>query len=239
LKQPVVLVSFSLVSVKRLVWSISQDNDRLLCQGGFPFILVNILKKLISSVNGPRARQVGLFLTMAVAATFLPGLPAVLANSPGQAGQAANKATSQDAGAGAGTVAGDVSASDEAAGKSEESLLTMALEQLKAHNLAGALTNFVRLKDEFPDNDDYLLLYRTALRLKNSSDADSQKWYNYVRALDKKEEEKHTFFDASKDALSGPAHGHINELKRENWLVLTTGKHKSLNAGRRVQQEPK
>jgi len=111
---------------------------------------------------------------------------------------------------------------------SEEVLLSRALKDLKSEHINEAINNLRQLKDAFPDNDDYQLLYRTALRTKNSTDRDSQKWYAYQRSLEKKDEEKETE-STFKKVLSVPATPRVNELKRATWLILTSGKHKSSN----------
>jgi hypothetical protein len=225
------------------------DNDRLLCKAGFPFNLVIDLKNIKSLAMDPVAGLRQIFLVTAITSVCLQGLPVACADSSGQPRLVVGSSASQADEAGA----RNVSASEEAsikshetskqsepiAPQSEEVLLTRALQDLKENCLPEAITNLCHLKDAYPDNDDYLLLYRTALRRKNSSDADSQKWYSYVRSLDKQEEERHAFLDAAKDALNAPAAGRINELKRATWLVLTTGKHKSANAGRLPQQQLK
>ena len=175
------------------------------------------LKNVICSINAPRATIVVLAAVAAVAG--MQGQSPLLAQSPGSTSEQASQAESGaggNAGPGAGT-----------AENSEVTLLSKALDELKAGKANEAINNLCRLKDQYPDNDDYLLLYRTALRIRKSNDGDSQKWYSYVRSLDKKEEEKHAFLDASKDALSTPSQGRINQLKRANWLILTTGKYKS------------
>ena len=165
------------------------------------------LKNVIRSIKAPR--PVLIVLGVAAAAAYLyglPGLPAGLAQSAGTATAQA----SQDAP----IVTGSLNQVAETEENSEVALLSKALDQLKSGNANEAINNLCRLKDQYPDNDDYLLLYRTALRIRKSNDGDSQKWYSYVRSLDKKEEEKHNFLDASKDALSTPAQGRINQLKR-------------------------
>ncbi|MBU6451427.1 MAG: hypothetical protein KGS72_06595 [Cyanobacteria bacterium REEB67] len=128
------------------------------------------------------------------------------------------------------------------ANHSEEGLLAMALKELKASNLNEAINNLAMLKDEYPDNDDYGLLYRTALRKRNSTDGDSQKWYAYERALEKKNSaggESAGQLDEPKRAqvLTVPSSGRINQLKKATWVVLTTGKHRSANQGRGTDQE--
>jgi hypothetical protein len=126
---------------------------------------------------------------------------------------------------------------------SEETLLAMALKELKANNLNEAINNLATLKDEYPDNDDYGLLYRTALRKRNSTDEDSQKWYAYERALESKnsagsEAAGHVCATPkTPQVLTVPASGRINQLKKATWVVLTTGKHRSANQGRRASQE--
>ncbi len=202
----------------------------------FPLNLVSRLKKLITPANGLRARQRGHFVLAAIAIVYLSDFGAAMANSADQAGSTATPVTSQDAGA----VSGNVAATEPISAKSEELLLKKALQELKDNDLSDAITNLGRLKDGFPDNDDYLLLYRTAIRKKNSIDPDSQKWYTYVRSLDKKEQdEKNSLPDSAKDAMTVPAPAHIGELKRATWLVLTTGKYKSANQGRRAQKVTK
>ena len=154
---------------------------------------------------------------------------------------AASAGICQDGGV-AETVAGEVSTAEqihhETLNESEEFLLNKTLKQLKANNLGEAIKNLEKLKDAFPDNDDYLLLYRTALRKKNSSDGDSQKWWAYERSLDRREhkvDDKQPALNVAKASLSAPGTGRINQLKHATWVVLTTGKHKSPNDGRRVQ----
>jgi hypothetical protein len=202
----------------------------------FPLNLVNSLKKSLSPIEGHKTREYDLFALVAIVTVYLSGPGPALANSAEEAGSTATSAASQDVGA----VSGNVSASQPMSVKTEELLLKTSLAELRQSRLDEAITNLTRLKDAFPDNDDYLLLYRTALRKKNSSDGDSQQWYSYVRSLDKKEdEEKASLGDSSKDVMTVHASGRINELKRETWLVLTTGKYKSANEGRRVQRHAK
>jgi hypothetical protein len=202
----------------------------------FPLNLVSRLKKVITTANGLRARQRGHFVLAVMAIVYLSGLDAARANSAEQASSTATTATSQDAAA----VSGNVTATEPMSAKTEEMLLKKSLQDLKDYNLSEAITNLGRLKDGFPDNDDYLLLYRTAIRKKNSIDPDSQVWYSYTRALDKKEEdEKNSLLNGVKETMTVPAHGHIGELKRETWLVLTTGKYKSANQGRRAHKVSK
>ncbi len=191
---------------------------------------MNRLKKPISPIKGPKTREYDLFALVAIGLVYLSGPGPARANPAEQADSAATTADSQDAGA----VSGNVSANQPMSVKTEELLLKTSLAELRQNRLDEAITNLNRLKEAFPDNDDYLLLYRTALRKKNSSDVDSQKWYTYVRSLDKKEEDqKASVLDGARDAMTVPAPGRINELKRATWLVLTTGKYKSANEGRR------
>jgi hypothetical protein len=128
--------------------------------------------------------------------------------------------------------------------RSEEDLLTRALKELKGNNLDEAINCLARLKDRFPDNDDYMLMYRTAVRKKNSSDGDSQRWYNYERTIENKSNESKAAGGAAANTAEAPlppqrtvlstpsSSPRVSQLKKATWLALTTGKNKSANAGR-------
>lgn len=186
--------------------------------------MVTILK---NDISGPGL--VSLVLTALLLAAPLP----TAADAPGSS----DGEVSQEAGSVEGSVAKSEQIHHETLNESEEFLLSKTLKQLKANNLNDAVANLAKLKDAFPDNDDYLLLYRTALRRRNSSDADSQKWWAYERSLNKKEDEKTALLTEAQTSLSAPRHGRINQLKHATWLQLTTGKHKSPNGGRRAQPQ--
>jgi len=201
-----------------------------------PDILPSILKNLAPFLaSASSAGLIAAFSAVVLGSGY--ALP-TRADAPG----GAEAVTSQETGVSE-TVAGEVSTAEqihhETLNESEEFLLNRTLKQLKANNLAAAIKDLEKLKDAFPENDDYLLLYRTALRKKNSSDADSQKWWTYERSLDRKDqkgEAKQPALSAAKASLSAPGPGRINQLKHATWLVLTTGKHKSPNDGRRLQR---
>jgi len=201
--------------------------------------LVSILKNIAQSVA---LGSMSALLVLSLALT-LPSPVWADTAADAETHVGAEVLTSQDGWSGNGP-SGQVSTSEqihhETLNQSEEFLLNKTLKLLKANNLSEAVKNLEKLKDAFPDNDDYLLLYRTAVRKKNSSDSDSQKWWAYERSVDRKEkssEGKPTpASEIASAALSKPGHGRINQLKHANWVILTTGKHKSPNDGRRVQR---
>jgi hypothetical protein len=101
----------------------------------------------------------------------------------------------------------------------EETNLSRAWSEVKRNDLSAALKTLGKLKAEYPENADYLLLYRLAARRQ-----DSQEWYRFQRWVQNKEERKQPAKSYESEKLSTRSSSpRVNELKEATWLLLATG----------------
>ncbi|GEM_PF-1096255 len=119
-------------------------------------------------------------------------------------------------------------------GSQEERVLNLALKKLKGRDIEGAISALETLNRLFPDNEDYALLYRMALKRQ-----EAQQWYRYQDWAEQKNKA-----DAGGKAFTQLSQtlkkesrepGRVNELKRATWLILATGKYPAPE--RKVQVE--
>jgi len=116
----------------------------------------------------------------------------------------------------------------------EEKILDIAFKKLKSQDVQGGLRALNQLTIEFPDNPDYALLYRMALRRQ-----EAQQWYRYQDWVEQKHAKAKPFVSMTeplKKESNQP--GRINELKRATWVILATGKYPSPEPARKVIVEP-
>lgn len=116
----------------------------------------------------------------------------------------------------------------------EERILDFAFKKLKGQDVQGALRALNQLTKEFPDNPDYALLYRMALKRQ-----EAQQWYRYQDWVEQRHSNAKPFV-AMTEPLKKESNqpGRINELKRATWVILATGKHPSPDPARKVIVEP-
>ena len=115
----------------------------------------------------------------------------------------------------------------------EERILDIAFKKLKGQDVQGALRALNQLTKEFPDNPDYALLYRMALRRQ-----EAQQWYRYQDWVEQKQSKAKPFVAITEPLRKESSHGRINELKRATWVILATGKHPAPEPARKVIIEP-
>lgn len=116
----------------------------------------------------------------------------------------------------------------------EEIILDIAFKKLKGRDVQGGLRALNQLTIEFPDNPDYSLLYRMALKRQ-----EAQQWYRYQDWVEQKHSKAKPFVQMTeplKRTHSQP--GRINELKQATWVMLATGKYPSPEPARKVIIEP-
>ena len=116
----------------------------------------------------------------------------------------------------------------------EEKILDIAFKKLKGQDVQGAIRALNQLTKEFPDNPDYALLYRMALRRQ-----EAQQWYRYQDWVEQKHSKAKPFMTMTEPLRKESNQpGRINELKRATWVVLATGKYPSPEPARKVIVEP-
>lgn len=116
----------------------------------------------------------------------------------------------------------------------EEKILDIAFKKLKGQDVQGAIRALSQLTKEFPDNPDYALLYRMALRRQ-----EAQQWYRYQDWVEQKQSKAKPFVTMTEPLRKESNQpGRINELKRATWVVLATGKYPSPEPARKVIVEP-
>ena len=116
----------------------------------------------------------------------------------------------------------------------EEKILDIAFKKLKGRDVQGGLRALNQLTIEFPDNPDYSLLYRMALKRQ-----EAQQWYRYQDWVEQKQTKSKPFVQMTeplKKTTFQP--GRINELKHATWVILATGKYPSPEPARKVIVEP-
>ncbi len=115
----------------------------------------------------------------------------------------------------------------------EERVLTQALQKLKGRDMEGAIRALAGLNRSFPDNEDYALLFRMALKRQ-----EAQQWYRYQDWVELKNkpsgDKKFTQFSQTLKKESQEP-GRVNELKRATWLILATGKYPAPRAEQKLQ----
>lgn len=116
----------------------------------------------------------------------------------------------------------------------EEKILEIAFKKLKGQDVQGGLRALNQLTTEFPDNPDYALLYRMALKRQ-----EAQQWYRYQDWVEQKQVKAGPFMQMKQPLRKEtPQPGRINELKRATWVILATGKYPSPEPARKVIIEP-
>ncbi len=116
----------------------------------------------------------------------------------------------------------------------EEKILDIAFKKLKSQDVQGGIRALNQLTIEFPDNPDYSLLFRMALKRQ-----EAQQWYRYQDWVEQKHS-KAKPYAAMTEPLKKESNqpGRINELKRATWVILATGKYPSPEPARKVIVEP-
>lgn len=116
----------------------------------------------------------------------------------------------------------------------EEKILEIAFKKLKGQDVQGGMRALNQLTTEFPDNPDYALLYRMALKRQ-----EAQQWYRYQDWVEQKQVKAKPFVQMTQTLKKEtPQPGRINELKRATWVILATGKYPSPEPARKVIIEP-
>ncbi len=115
----------------------------------------------------------------------------------------------------------------------EEKILDIAFKKLKSQDVQGGIRALNQLTIEYPDNPDYALLYRMALKRQ-----EAQQWYRYQDWVEQKHAKAKPFAAMSEPLKKESNHGRINELKRATWVILATGKYPSPEPARKVIVEP-
>ena len=115
----------------------------------------------------------------------------------------------------------------------QEKILEIAFKKLKSQDVQGGIRALNQLTIEYPDNPDYALLYRIALKRQ-----EAQQWYRYQDWVEQKHTKAKPFAAMSEPLTKESNHGRINELKRATWVILATGKYPSPEPARKVIVEP-
>ncbi len=115
----------------------------------------------------------------------------------------------------------------------QEKILDIAFKKLKSQDVQGGIRALNQLTIEFPDNPDYALLYRMALKRQ-----EAQQWYRYQDWVEQKHAKAKPFVSMTEPLKKESNHGRINELKRATWVILATGKYPSPEPARKVIVEP-
>ncbi|MBK9618379.1 MAG: hypothetical protein IPP57_10520 [Candidatus Obscuribacter sp.] len=99
----------------------------------------------------------------------------------------------------------------------EEELLSEALGSLKRNDLNKAINLLTRLNKEHPDQD-YALFLRLAIKRQ-----DGEQWYRFQKWV-KRKDETPAFISSPNATPQRKVSIAINQLKRETWFILSTGR---------------